>query len=124
MKWNYNILFAALGVVSSLVGSSGVAQADPSDRPAYEAAMKCFVVIGNAAGERERAGDAAKAATYKIKAHSAFDLAVKFGKSLGISGQQMTSDFQATQDRELRRLIEDVDYNRQSAADCRALGLL
>lgn len=98
--------------------------AEASDQQAYEAAMKCYVVSGSAYGERKKAGDVVKADFYDQKAHASFDLAVKFGRSLGNSGKQIETDILATQERELPRLMKDVGYNRQSAAVCRALGLL
>ena len=103
---------------------SGQTHADATDQQAYEAAIKCYVVAGNASLDRKKAGDDAKAAAYDSKAHAAFDTAVRFGRSAGLSGEQMTRDFEATQEQELQKLVRDENYNRQSAANCRALGLL
>ena len=101
-----------------------LARAEASDRQAYEAAKKCYVVAAHAAGERERAGDKDKSAFYESKAHAAFDMASKFGQTAGLTGQQISRDIEATQDREIRKLVPDEAYFRQSAANCKALGLL
>lgn len=121
MRWKIWLSVAALvGAVTPL----GPAHADASDQQAYEAAMKCYVVAGNASEDRKKVGDQEKAAAYEGKARAAFGVAVKFGRTIGLSRAQMTRDFEATQESELRKLVADVDYNRQSAAVCRALGLL
>jgi len=123
-------IWKSAGATLAITLFSGAATAqdsDPalsSDRAAYEAAMKCFVVAGNAYAERQKAGDQTKAAAYETKAHAAFDFAVKFGRSVGRNGSQIKADISETQDRELPKLVADVGYNRQSAATCRALGLL
>lgn len=98
--------------------------AEASDQQAYDAAIKCYLVAGHSHAERKRAGDDAKAALYDTKAHASFDLAVKFGQSLGRSGKEIEADILAMQDRELPKLVQDDNYDRQSAAVCKALGLL
>lgn len=112
-----------LAVIAALSGW-GPARADASDEQAYRAAIKCYVVAGNASAERKRSGDEAKYAVYERQAHAAFDLAVKFGRAAGHNGSNIEADILETQERELPKLVKDVNYNRQSAATCRALGLL
>jgi hypothetical protein len=100
------------------------ARAETGDQQAYEAAMKCYIVAANASLDRRKAGDEAKSVAYETKAHGDFDLAVKFGRSAGHNGANIEADILETQGRELPKLVKDVTYNRQSAATCKALGLL
>jgi hypothetical protein len=117
---------AALGpAILLMVSAPAIAQATPAEnQAAYAAAMKCFVVNGNATGERLDAGDSAEAAAYEAQARRLFDLAVRLGQSLGYSRDRMEQDFGLAQARELPKLVKDVAYYRSAAATCRAMGLM
>lgn len=118
------LTLTAFSSAALIASQCNVAHAASADRQAYDAAMKCFVVIGNAVGERQRAHDAAKANSYEQKAHATWEVALKLGRNLGISGPQIADDFEAMRLREQRRLVSDADYNRQAAATCKAMGFL
>lgn len=116
------ILALALG------GSAGSALAHPNadreSRQAYAAAMKCYVANTNAASLRTEAGDPAKAAIYKANAKRSFEGAVQLGRGMGLSNRQMNQDLDATEAREISRMVADKDYFVRSVATCKALGLM
>ena len=95
-----------------------------SDLAAYEATMKCFVANGVLAGTRRDVKDAAGVASAEANARRAFDLAVQFGHKLGYSENRINADFGLAQGRDLPKLVNDPAYVRETAATCRALGLM
>ena len=90
----------------------------------YTAALRCVVADGHASGDRQRAGDTAKAAYYEGKGKDAFDAAKVVAKALGLSWDRFSADVQATQDRELPTMVNDDAYFRRAVADCKAMGLM
>jgi len=97
----------------------------PANRMAYEAAIKCFIINGVATGERQRAGDKAKATSHEAAARRSFDLATQLGGRLGLSGTRINQDMSLAQTVELPRFTaSDLTYYREVAATCKALGLL
>jgi hypothetical protein len=95
-----------------------------ANRMAYDAAMKCFVANGYASDERRKAGDLAKSAAYGTKARASFDLAYAAGEKIGLSDDQISRDMDYAQETELPRFIRDQRYLLETAATCKALGLM
>jgi len=113
--------------VASLIPAIGHAQSDAVDRTnraAYEAAIKCFVVDGYASTQREKAGDAEKAASYEASARHSFDVAFAAGARIGLGDSQVNRDIDYAQVSELPKLIRDLDYLKSVAATCKALHLM
>jgi hypothetical protein len=116
---------AALMAFGILVAVPTITLADgPPDRTAYEAATKCFVVNGLAARSRTKAGDKATAAQYDAQAHQSFDTALQLGRSIGLSGEQMSRDIDRTQAQELPKMMSVSGYYRDAMATCKAYGLM
>lgn len=90
----------------------------------YDATVKCYVANAHARGQRQRAGDTAKAEYYREKAAQAYDAAQVVGTSLGLSRARMTADFDAAQARQLPAMVRDETYFRATVADCKAMGLM
>ena len=118
-----HVTCAALIWATSAAAAENAARAR-GDRLAYEAAVKCFVVAGAAAGEREDAGDAAQAAAYDAKARQSFNVATMLGHRLGLSNGSINQDFGLAQTRELPRIVANAAYRKSTAATCKAMGLM
>lgn len=116
----------ALALVIVALAHPSLARTEPKSakREAYEWAIKCFVADGHAQGQRKRAGDDRKAAYYEEKGHEAFDAATKLGAALGLTGGEVTEDFQRIQAVELPTMVGDDQYFLKAAATCKALGLM
>lgn len=100
------------------------AVSDADTRAAYQAALKCFVANGEAGAERRTAGDQAGLARYDATAKQSFDGAVKLGRMLGLTNRQMNGDLDATQAKELPRMVGDRAYFIDAVATCKGLGLM
>lgn len=111
---------AVLNLDSAAMAQSGAAD----DRLAYDSATKCFVANGLAARSRKRAGDDASAARYEAKARQSFDTAVLLGRSIGLSGQRVSQDFDAALSKELPKMRGETGYFQSAMATCKALGLM
>ncbi len=120
-------LLACLIVSKLLTGSAHAQESDPiqrGNRLAYDASIKCFVLIGMLVGDAKDDGKADLAATYDQKARRSFDFALQLGEKLGLTGTHVTEDFGLAQTRELPKLVKDKSYFQSSATTCKALGLL
>lgn len=122
-------LLGAIGLAMAWTCTPALAGSDDTamqraNRMAYDAAMKCFVANGHAAGLRRRAGDETKANYYDAKGKEAFDTAVGAGNALGYAGRQVTSDFGLAQAHELPPMVTDKTYFLKAVAECKALGLM
>jgi hypothetical protein len=95
-----------------------------AQRLAYEAAMKCFVANSYVSGERAKAGDAAKAASYDANARKSFDLSYRAGEALGVGEAQVKRDLDFAQANELPKMVGNLDYLKGVAATCKALSLM
>lgn len=103
---------------------SDAAALQRANRMAYDAAIKCFVAASVATGEREDAGDRDAATRYEHSARKSFDTASALGEKLGFSGSRINQDFGMAQAAQLPKLVRDLNYYRDTAAMCRALGLM
>jgi hypothetical protein len=95
-----------------------------ANRLAYDSTLKCFVADGYASDERRKAGDAVKSAAYKAKARESFDLAYAAGEKIGLTDQKIGRDLDFAQETELPQFIRDQRYLLDTAATCKALGLM
>lgn len=94
------------------------------NRAAYDVAVRCFIANGSAVSVERRAGNAAAASRYEASARVSFDALVMLGTALGKSRTQMEADIQASQDRDLPRMVSDSAYYRSVISTCRAYGLM
>src|ERR1700741_1780461 len=103
---------AALGLCACLIAPISRAEdaMTRANRMAYQSVMKCFVASGYASDERRRAGDPAKADSYRAQARNSFDLAYTVGEKLGLSDKQVGRDLNFYQDTELPKFIGDKPY--------------
>ena len=118
-------LIAMVALLPAVAGAqSDDDAAQRGNRQAYEASIKCFVVLGMLVGDAKDAGKPELAATYDRQARQSFDFALQLGGKLGLTGTHMNEDFGMAQTNELPKLVKDKAYFRSSAATCKALGLL
>jgi hypothetical protein len=116
-----------VAALATALGGPVLAQSDSAtqaDRSAYQAAMKCFVVVGMLVGDAKDNGKPELSADYDTKARRSFDFAVQLGHKIGLSGEEISEDFGLAQSRELPKLVANKSYFRSEAATCKALGLL
>jgi hypothetical protein len=118
MRWAAFTVSLVLAVSVSWSASAAPGQ------EAYQAAMKCYVANVHAANGRKKVGDTAKAAIYVTNAKRSFDGAVALGRNMGLSNQQMNSDLDDVEARELGRIVADQDYFRSTVATCKGMGLM
>jgi len=119
------MLTVALALCAGALTAQPVSSTEGSQLQAtYDMAVKCYIANAHARGQRQRAGDAAKADYYSNKAAQAYDAAHVVGAALWLSRTRMTADFEAAQARQLPAMVRDQAYFYAAAADCKAAGLM
>lgn len=93
---------------------------DPN-RVAYGYTLRCFATAAGVISDpRSTANEVAAA---RERSRRTFDAGVRLGHALGLSGQRVSEDFDATARAEAVLLVRDVAYFRQSQAECARLGM-
>lgn len=115
--------FAILVAAMSLA-SAAAAKNPPTTRDAYDLAMRCTVANVHLSETFKKAGDSANAQLFDQRAKRAFDASKGYASILKIEWAQFDRDFDAVQDRELRRLLSDRSYLSVIAAECKAASLM
>ena len=115
-------------IAAVLLPAAAAAQSGGGDSKArvdaYRWAMRCYVADAHAMGLRNRAGDGAKASYYETKAHHSFDTAVRLGRALNLTGDEITRDISTTETSELVLLMKDDGYLMKVASTCKGLDLM
>lgn len=106
------------------VAGAHVAQAAVTNREPYDVAIRCFVANGIASGQRQRAGDLAKAAYYESKAKESFGVAYGLGDILKFSRAQIDADFERALKVEAPAMRRDQPYFYRVVAECKAYQLM
>jgi hypothetical protein len=118
------VTLAALLCANASAASSTDDAVTRANHMAYDAAIKCFVADAYASDERRKAGDAAKSAAYHTMSRVSFDVAFTAGTKIGFDDDKVNRDLEFAQETELPRFIRDQKYLLDTAATCKAMGLM
>jgi hypothetical protein len=110
--------------VATVALSASPAVAQPSEqanRSAYVYSMRCFAAAASVIADTRSTTAEVEAA--KQRSRRAFDGAVRLGRVLGLSGQAINEDINATGRAEATLMARDPGYLRRTQTVCAQLGL-
>ena len=103
---------------------SGGHQENSRDGSAYFQALLCTVANANASGDRERAGDDAKAKQYHSQMEHDYRIAQGLGDVLGKSHATISADLRGVQEVHLPKMVKDQQYFYRVVANCKYYKLM
>ncbi len=120
----FALAIAALGSTTAAHAQFGSGQPPSTNRAPYDDAVRCFIANAIASGDRQRAGDPAKAAYYERMAKKAHGTAYVLGDVLGFKRDQITRDFERAEREETPAMRRDQAYFYRIVGRCKALELM